>query len=597
MEEDPPGLFCRFCQAKIVNFTIDKRGDGGSQDGDCLNLNLVVAILQADAFEQKALSSQQVSVRPPIDCSYRGKGASSSRAIRDNARLAANAIGRWKSDAGMSDHIVYYIAANDKNLLKFLLRHHPQLQKHFKKAEPIHGSPGLLDMPSFCQQTCSSAAAVFNRVTEGEDLLDNVSDSVSAAAASASISARSGSFDADVDMTALASDVEINEICASTELATLSDEYEFFEEETDADYSTNDEDDDAPGEWEDVHENKEEENDNQLPPDLITVTSRKANATHRHAFAVVKATIHLSDNKTTKLLTIWKNLRPVADWKNFRTDGRLLAPPDKKYLKQARIRKVVCGLGKSDFVPFHDAEKREKMMQCYEETGTTIEAEKIKFTGECIDFDIEKSLLMQSPGNLNPLRHETCLKKIHRAKPNLLSAEFLKIVDEPMYQREKLYPNPERPLMNLLSLKFHSDGVQIAKNSTKSECVPLSFSINGMYPFDPVTNSIPDTTKGQIISALDSSVHTTTVYHGNQSCCVFQFAEHMIEQTDRLNPRNVSPGVLDRKLVVVRHLTIADAIERFKRLGKNEMNKKSCTYVTFAYVLRQLLITTADFQG
>ena len=66
------------------------------------------------------------------------------------------------------------------------------------------------------------------------------------------------------------------------------------------------------------------------------------------------------------------------------------------------------------------------MLTRFATTGTTIEEEKIKRRGDVLDFDVEKSLLMASPGNLNPKLHRKLLERVHHARPNLLSKDFVR---------------------------------------------------------------------------------------------------------------------------------------------------------------------------
>jgi hypothetical protein len=305
--------------------------------------------------------------------------------------------------------------------------------------------------------------------------------------------------------------------------------------------------------------------------DMRTVLGEPKRVTQRQAFEVIKAVLLLTDSQCTKMLRIWKNLNPVEDWKTFVTDGRYLAPPRPAYLRQLKLRRVVCGLQKKDFVPFHKKGRREAMLRRFEETGTTIAAEDIKHHGDIVDFDIEKSLLMESPGLLNPKLQETLLERVNAARPNLLSPAFLKIVDEQKWNAERVNPNPSRPKMNLFSVKFHSDGCQIAKNSVSSECTPLSFAIDGIFPYDPVTKE-HDEGGGLVVPSSMSPVHTVSIYHGRKACCLFEFGAHWTKELERLNPASDGAGsagssTFDRRLVLSQKMMIADAVERSKRAG------------------------------
>jgi hypothetical protein len=305
-------------------------------------------------------------------------------------------------------------------------------------------------------------------------------------------------------------------------------------------------------------------------PDFVDFSSLlgpKKRPTHRDAFEVIKATLLLTDSQSTKLLLIWVNLMPVEDWENLPTDGRSLARPKPEYLRQLKIRKVVCGLQKKDFVPFHKEQVRKRMLAQFAETGHTIslDAPNYKHRGDILDFDIEKSLLMESPGSLNPQLELRMLQQIHAARPNLLSSDFLKLVDERRWRTENADGNPLRSKMNLFALKFHSDGVQIAKNSVSSECTPLSCAIDSVYPYDPETRTY-DAAAGLVIPSSMSSVHTVSLYHGRQACGPMEFGVHWKAELKRLHPNAVNPPPR-RRLVIEQKMMIADAVERSKRAG------------------------------
>jgi hypothetical protein len=175
---------------------------------------------------------------------------------------------------------------------------------------------------------------------------------------------------------------------------------------------------------------------------------------------------------------------------------------------------LVCGLKKPDLVPFHPLEKRQEMLERFERIGSTVKPEG-RPEGDCIDFDLEKCLLLQSPGNLCPVKYLMFLRRVHAARPNLLSSVFLRIVDPGLYYKEKFEPNPLRSKMNYFSLKWHVDGIQIAKNSTSAEGKPLSFMIDAVCPYDPETTKIATDPKIDLrIPPSQTTVHTLTVYHG-----------------------------------------------------------------------------------
>jgi hypothetical protein len=305
----------------------------------------------------------------------------------------------------------------------------------------------------------------------------------------------------------------------------------------------------------------------------IATLIKPTRPTYRDAFEVIKATLLLTNSQCTKILLIWHNLEPVPDYANLPKDGRSLAKPKPEYMQQKKIREVVCGLTKKDFVPFHNPKKRMAMLSRFEQTGSTIplDSEKYKYRGDIMDFDIEKSFLLESPGLLNPKMQERLLQQVYAARPNLLSPPFLRIVDPQQWHIEQLEPNPARAKMNLFSLKFHADGVQIAKNSVSSECTPLSCAVDRIFSYDPETKK-HDVKSGLVVPSSMSPVHTVSVYHGRQACGPMEFGAHWKKELDRLDP-DVHDGESDfdftgqRRLVVSQRVMIADAVERSKRAG------------------------------
>lgn len=318
-----------------------------------------------------------------------------------------------------------------------------------------------------------------------------------------------------------------------------------------------------------VNSDAPQASDNYLPAGWVHYQYTKKQATHRDAFEKIKAALCLSDEDTTKMLKIWKNMKPVEDWDNFVTDGRLLARPALRHLRGIAPRRVVCGLKKTDLVPYIPVAKRDAMLLRYQQTGCTVDPTG-RPKGDCIDFDLEKCLLLQSPGNLNPKGYLKFLKRVHAARPNLLSEDFVRLVDPQLYAREKLEHNDLRSKMNYFELKWHTDGIQIAKNSTSAEGKPISFMIDSICPYDPDKKQIITDEKHALrIPPSLTTVMTITVYHGRGKCCQFQFSEFWKNEEWRLSVKNDDALVLkSRRLVVGSLLTIADAPERSLNLGK-----------------------------
>jgi hypothetical protein len=61
--------------------------------------------------------------------------------------------------------------------------------------------------------------------------------------------------------------------------------------------------------------------------------------------------------------------------------------------------------------PVEDREKRQEMLERFERIGSTVEPEG-RPEGDCINFDLEKCLLLQSPGNLCPHKYLMFLRRL-----------------------------------------------------------------------------------------------------------------------------------------------------------------------------------------
>lgn len=112
--------------------------------------------------------------------------------------------------------------------------------------------------------------------------------------------------------------------------------------------------------------------------------------------------------------------------------------------------------------------------------------------------------------------------------------------------------------MNYFAVKWHADGVQIAKNSTKGSTTPISFSIHCVSPYDPATCSILEA-QSLVVPSWMSPVFTTTVYHGTMKCDLFQLTQHWHGEEERLDPSRYVEG---RRLVVGCLARVADSIEK-----------------------------------
>jgi hypothetical protein len=547
--EKPPELFCSHCARAVTN-PISR--DIQYSVANCLTQSLVSDILEVADYQsgiESGTNFYSEHVDPPLNnSSRRGKHKTlGTRALRELSKDATNILNSWKvtkDGSGLREASVAYIVTH----LKELKLH---LQAHFQALKPKF-EDYVVDRLRRAGNVAAQQDVQPPPPTPNDVLLEYASDSdASSLNDVVPVTAGPSSDAAMLDAGIAATTTPANSCDAVVEDQSISDDDTSFCDES-GDERVVDDYVEAGEESLDIRED---------------VPVRRQ-LTLRQVFEIIKATVPLNDSQCTKMLTIFKNAFPEwrkSDphmWERYVTDGALLAAPSPEYLKQKKLRKVVCALTKEDFVPFHDPKKRKEMLDLYEATGSTIKVTEKTTMGDMLDFDVEKSLLLESYIKL--------LEKVNAARPNLLSPDLLFIVDKGKYNDEQLKPNPERPKMNLFSLKLHSDGVQIAKNASLPECSPISFTIERIYPFDPLTGARDDARSLRIPSTMPA-VHTISVYHGKGACCLFQYMEHAKRELCRLSPSlNIvkNKGDFDRKLVVEHLLTIADSVERSKRTGE-----------------------------
>ena len=559
----PPKLYCSHCQKEVENIVGD---DSQYAVANCLTRPLLGDVIEVSEYQSGIDNGTRFysqHAEPPIYFSRKGKRVSElkDRQLRDTAKEAIKVLKSYKvteDGSGLKEPSVAYIVTHLSALRSHLASHFPVLKPKFDEysdrvrrragesvPEDVDSSSDVFPQQAD-QQPSSRSEVVALEYESGDDHLSST-DVVHYSPTDASNGANA---DTGIDPATRASDE--------------SDDKSAVDEYDDSEYDD--------GDYDDYDDDSDDSDDVASREDAPV----KKELTLRQVFEIIKATIPLNNSQASKMLTIFKNAYPEwrkknpAMWKKYVTDGALLAAPSPEYLKQKRLRRVVCGLTKEDFVPFHDPVKRKEMLDRYEKTGSTIEVTEKTTLGDMLDFDVEKSLLLESPATLDPGAYVKLLEKVNAARPNLLSPDLLFIVDKAKYNDEQLRPNPERPKMNQFSLKLHSDGVQIAKNASLPECSPISFTIERIFPFDPLTG-VRDDAKSLRIPSTMPAVHTISVYHGKGACCLFQYMEHMKSEMCRLSPNlNIvkNKGDSERKLVVTHVMTIADSVERSKRTGE-----------------------------
>jgi hypothetical protein len=541
-----------------VNYTCD---DAKYPEGRCLTSDLIRQIFEADRYQKGVDKKVYDDVPNPANYPV-GKGrGEKDRSRKDNARDASKILRRW-IDVECRQPTVRYICSNLPELREHLSSHHrlsldvPATSDSSTVQPTRDTDDASVDDVDSHEVTAFIDQLLNNTSPLEQDVCADFPDNSSADSADVNCQPEDETVNAVVDPCPISGVVDnvatggydFEEIVQLLSEIYVGDSSEFLGRKSD-----------------DVTNNCQ----SGVQDDVVRELPPKPSV--RMCFAIAKATIPLNDSQCTKLLTIFDNVRP-DNYDDMIKDGRYLAPPDPAYLKQMKVRKVVCGLTKADFVPFHDAKKRAKMMRHYEKTGSTIDNTSGKYPeGDILDFDVEKNILMTAPGNPNVKGFRKLLERTHAARPNLLSPDLLFIVDKGKFYDELLTPNPARPKMNLFSLMVHSDGVQIAKNSSLPECSPISFAIDRIYPFDSETGTWDEAQSLRIPSTM-LVAQTISVYHGKGAADLFQYMEHFKKEMRRLSPTLhivAGKGEPQRKLVVSHRLTIADSVERCKRTGEN----------------------------
>ncbi len=587
----PPGFACNKCGEPVVNLAGE---DAKYPEARCLSREMIKKILEADAYQKAVDTGEHPDVPNPPDYEKTKGRGKHARSVRDNARAASAILKKWTDRVEcMKRATARYIVANDEKFED--VRKH--LQEHFSLTI---GTGGTVTFGTTAEPTENANDAHFvdapvviedSQQPVGDDLGDSQTEQGDAPPDDVRLDGYSYeeivSF---VDEDARPDDVRVDSY-SYDEIIPLVDETagygyddvvssikEVYVDELNNSQTLQEEQvsEQVQGySYEEIVALLAELYVNQ-PSNTEDAMSQDANLQEtlekpsvRMCFAIAKATIPLNDSVCSKLMTIFNNVKP-DNYDDMITDGRYLAPPDPEYLRQMKLRKTVCGLTKENFVPFHKQEKRDEMMRRYETTGTTIDTSKGNFPeGDIMDFDVDKVLLLESPGNLNPKGYKRLLERVHAARPNLLSPDLLYIVDKGKFFEELRKPNDDRPKKNLFSLMIHSDGVQIAKNSSLPECSPISFAIDRICPFDPSTGAV-DEARALVIPSTMLIAQTISVYHGKGTADLFQYMEHFKSEMCRLSPSLhivERKGEEERKLTVSHRLTIADSVERSKRTG------------------------------
>lgn len=516
MASSSQGDLCNICGTIVVNFT----GWRNVETANCLTMQLVEDVLKADWFESHVRSGVVQRFPSRVNDRQRRVDSCSMRSRCDNSRKAAKVVQRWK-ESGVNEHVRHYLQWNHVVLADFLRSHH-NIDTSVTPENVVDPQPSENVEPVAPQQV----SVVF------EDASLEIDDCESQHSWSS------------VDSPDI--EDEVQGCLPEKSYCSSFDDMSDIDSEVDECQATSSENHCIDG-----SQPKEEE---------VRYSFKKRRATHREVFEIFKAREFVTDDLMSKLLTYWRMYMPQSDWKNFTTNARnLSARTVRRHFKKFKIRKVVDGLKVTDGVPYHDREKREIMLARYDGPArTTIAEEKIKSYGDCVDFNLEESLLMEGPGILEPDKHLRLLRRLHAANPDLLSPHFLKIVDPVRYHKERLIPNKGRSKMNYFALKWHADGVQIAKNSTKANSLPISFAVDRVAPYDPDTQEV-DASRCLIVPARLAPICTTTVFHGKGKCDLFQLTEHWHAEECRLHPsRRLSPGE-SRRLVVENRNRIGDS--------------------------------------
>jgi hypothetical protein len=518
-----PSDGCIVCgTSEKVNYTRKK-----NELANCLTQFLAEALLKTSEHEKDMVKSGKDGLKFPPEQKVKSLSGTSRKSLHVNVSAAALVLESWKKN-GLTLAASRYIRCYHAPLQTFLETHHglhlaPEpacLSEEFEmQVDAYHDdSEHVTNSSNECSSAFEQAAALDSGAAADLDQVDNSDDGIQ---------------------------------------VTRNDCIE-IEQEGEDDFD----------EVEEASSESDDDFDHERGGTSVTLNSEAApRVTHRQAFERIKATLMLSDSVMNKILSIWKKLKPVEDWDKFTTDARLLARPGKMYMAELPIRKVICGLSVKDGIPYHDAQKKEEMLQRFATTGTALDVTEKTIFGDVVDFSIQDCLLLRSPGMTNSRSYFELLTCLNAANPLLLSSKLLQLVDKKAYHNECLHGAAEgRSKMNCFFLQAFTDGLQVAKSSTKPQGIPILCALHRVCPYEPVSKSV-DWERGMRIPYRFSDPFTVVLYHGSKKPELFDFTKKFFQELHFLHPKKeMLPGE-NRELVVEFFLQIADTPMKAHVLG------------------------------
>jgi hypothetical protein len=520
-----PGDFCGFCRKPVVNF-LQPHDD----IGNCVDVAITRKILNVERFENEASKEDKASRIPPPVTSRGKLFGKREKTLKKNAAKACSVLRRWKR--GFKDYIQRYIHFNQPELEDFLRDHLGIQIPQFPFNAPLNPrNPALTDNQHLEES-----------VSSDDEIIDEL-----------------------VDSAALPLQSEIDASSSSDGESSANDEVHELDDFEDAEVAD-------------------------IRADILEAERLfdEKKYSLQYVLELFKAMKNISDASMTLLLGLLKKYKPVVNreyYEKLPSDGRSLCRPANQLLKGMTIRKVRCGLSVHDGRPIKHTvavrprkekttnktgppvpeEDEEEVVEAYSDNENdyvspseassdgeisesddylTVQnsttASQAGVYGDVVDFSIEGNIFLESAGNTNGKHHRAMLLRVNAAKPKLLSDDLLAVAD-PDHQYFPASRNIEgRSGMNHFALKLHVDGVQIAKNSTKSQAIPVLAAVDRIDPFDETAGETAaeriKSEEGICIPVHFAQPFIITIYHGDKKPDTYEFLKLLMEELDFLDP-------------------------------------------------------------
>jgi hypothetical protein len=308
-----------------------------------------------------------------------------------------------------------------------------------------------------------------------------------------------------------------------------------------------------------------------LRADNVIAEERKRQFSLRQVLEIFAAHETLSEELLNRLLSLFRELKPVMP-----TNWEKEVPKDARTLRKRYARKLIgkfvpykipAGLSTKNGIPMKNSSVKENMLKRLRETGSTVDKTSHEVFGDAAYFGVRDCLFMESPGNTHVKNYMRTLQRVHAANPYLLSPKFLKLVDKPMWIKERdeawrstpgqtpLDFHPKRPKFNCFYLRLFIDGVQIANNSSAPSALPVAFSIERIVPYYPDRDDPVAFYDGVIIPVSFAQPCVALSFHGPNKPCLHEYTRPLAEEFERHEPDN---RTADRDVIFDFRCLIAD---------------------------------------